>query len=435
MRRIERLGILAAVVLGLAVVGANAEVQVTAGETVHPALPTIPGKTFTLTDYGAVGDGKAMNTEAFEKAIAEVEKAGGGKLVVPKGVYKTLPFTLCSSLDLHLDAGAVIEAPASFTEWGLPEPTTLKSQEEVAAKVKMVKPLINGANLHDVAITGEGTIDGNGALWWAWAERAARAQPGRLVYPRQKMVVINGCERLHVQGITLTNSSQFHLVPTKVTDLLIEGVKIKAPFNAPNTDAIDPGSCTNALIRDCDIDTGDDDIVIKTGGTNILIENCRIKHGHGISIGSGTTGGVHNMLVRNCTFDGADNGIRIKSMRGAGGPVDNIRYTNIQMKNVKNPILLDLNYVDNNRPNFVGDPTKVPSMHGILIENVQITGSRNAGRFTGLPDSRITDVTLRNVQIEAERDFLIKDADPPVMVNVQKVIKAGAAAPRQAIQE
>jgi hypothetical protein len=102
---------------------------------------------------------------------------------------------------------------------------------------------------------------------------------------------------------------------------------------------------------------------------------------------------------------------------------------------VTNPILLDLNYVDNNRPNFVGDPTKVPSMHGILIENVQITGSRNAGRFTGLPDSRITDVTLRNVQIEAERDFVIKDADPPVMVNVQKVIKAGAAAPRQAIQE
>src|SRR5450432_3926299 len=188
--------------------------------------------------------------------------------------------------------------------------------------------------------------------------RPARLQPGRIVYPRPKMIAITRCDRLHVQGITLRNSPQFHLVPKDVTDLTIEGVKVTTPFNAPNTDAIDPGTCTNVLIRDCDIDTGDDDIAIKSGGHNILIQDCTIRHGHGISIGSETTAGVSDMLVRNCTFDQTDNGIRIKSMRGAGGVVENIRYENIQMKNVANAIVLDLTYTDANRPNFRGDPTK-----------------------------------------------------------------------------
>jgi polygalacturonase len=227
----------------------------------------------------------------------------------------------------------------------------------------------------------------------------------------------------------------FHLVPSNVTDLTIERVKVRAPFNAPNTDAIDPGTCTNVIIRGCDIDTGDDDIVIKTGGSNILIENCTIKHGHGISIGSGTTAGVHDMLVRNCTFDGADNGIRIKSMRGAGGPVENIRYSNIQMKNVTNPLLFDLTYVDNNRPNFTGDPTKIPSIQRILLENIAITGAKNAGTFIGLPDSPLKDITLRNVSITAEKDFVIKDAEPPKIENLAKTIQKGAAPTRPVIIE
>jgi polygalacturonase len=417
----------------------GAAVDVSAAENVRPALPTIPDRAFNLTDFGAVGDGKTLNTDAFKKAIAAIDKAGGGRLTVPKGTFRTLPFALCSNLDLHLDEGAVIQAPDTFEAFGLPDPATLQSQAEVAAKVKMPAPLVSGRNLHDVALTGPGTIDGSGQHWWDWSERAARAvaktQPGRVVYPRPHLVVIDRCERLHVADITLTNSSKFHLVPSNITDLTIERVKVRAPFNAPNTDAIDPGPVTNALIRDCDIDTGDDDIVIKSGGTNILIENCTIKHGHGISIGSGTTVGVHNMLVRHCTFDGTDNGIRIKSMRGAGGPVENIRYTDIQMNNVTNAIVLDLTYVDNNRPDFKGDPTKIPSIHDILIDNVRIENSRNAGRIFGLPESRITNVTLQNVQITAEKDLIIKDADPPNFDNVTRNIKKGVAAARPQIVE
>jgi polygalacturonase len=220
-----------------------------------------------------------------------------------------------------------------------------------------------------------------------------------------------------------------------VVDLTVERVKVRAPFNAPNTDAIDPGPVTNALIRDCDVDTGDDDICIKSGGTNVLIENCTIKHGHGISIGSGTVVGIHNMLVRHCTFEGTDNGIRIKSMRGAGGPVENVRYTDIRMKDVANAVVLDLNYVDNNRPDFVGDPSKVPSIRDILIDNVVVESSRNAGRIVGLPDSLITNVTFRNVQITAENDFVIKNAGSPVFENVTRTIQKGVAPVRPAIIE
>ena len=398
-----------------------------ADEPAHPALPTIPDRTFELADYGAVGDGKTMNTDAFTKAIDAVQKAGGGKLNIPKGVFVTAPFKLCSSLELHLSDGAVIQAPDTFEALGLPDPAKFKTQNEI--KFQVPAPLISGKQLHDVAITGGGTIDGSGKHWWEWSERAARAvaktQPGRIVIRRPHLVAIDGCDRLLVADVTLTNSSMFHLVPKHINDLTIDHVKVRAPFNAPNTDAIDPGPGTNFWIHDCDIDTGDDDIVIKSGGSNILIENNTIKHGHGISVGSETTAGIHNMLVRNCTFDGTDNGIRIKSMRGAGGLVENVRYTGITMKNVTNAIVLQLDYVDNNRPNFKGDPTKIPTIRNITLDHITIDGCRNAGIIHGIPESPIMNIKLSDITITAEKDFDIRDADKPIFERVTKNIQAG----------
>lgn len=417
--------------------GPQQAVDVSAVETLKPALPSIPERTFSVSDFGAVADGKTMNTAAFAKAIVAIEKAGGGRLVVPAGIYVTAPFKLCSNLDLHLEKDAVIRAPETFAADGLPEPTTLRSRDEVSAKIKAPEPLISGKDLHDVAITGSGTIDGSGAHWWAWSERAARqrSEPDRIVYPRPNLVVLDGCQRVRVADVTLRNSPKFHLVPRDVVDLTIERVKVRAPFDAPNTDAIDIGPGRNFLVRDCDIDTGDDDIVVKRGGTNILIENCAIRHGHGISIGSGTDLGVSSMLVRNCTFDGTDNGIRIKSMRGAGGLVENVRYTGITMKNVDHAIVIDLNYVDNNRPDFKGDPKKVPAVRRVLIDNVTVTGSRNLGRIIGLPDSRITGITLRDVRITAEKDLVVRDADEPVIERVTRTIRKGVAPAKAKVVE
>lgn len=409
------------------------EVDVSAAEQVKPALPVIPSRTFNLADFGAVGDGRTMNTAAFNQAIAAVKKVGGGQLNVPRGIFLTAAVRLCSSLNLHLDSGAVIKAPETFFALGLPDPASFKSQADADAVYRVPDPLINGKDLHDVALTGTGTIDGSGQHWWEWSERAARnvakTQPGRIVYRRPHLVVIDRCERMLVADLTFTNSSMFHLVTKNISDLTIERVKVRAPWDgsAPNTDAIDPGPGKNFWIHDCDIDTGDDDIVIKSGGTNVLIENNTIKHGHGISIGSETTAGVHNMLVRHCTFDGTDNGIRIKSMRGAGGLVENVRYTDLRMRNVENAIVLQLDYVDNNRPNFKGDPTKIPAIRNILIDHLVIEGSKNAGIIHGIPESPITNLTLRDVTLTAEKDFDIRNADQPTFERVTRTIKAGVA--------
>jgi polygalacturonase len=420
---------------GLPALPRAATVDVGALENLRPARPVIPARTFTLTDFGAVGDGRTLNTTAFQRAIAAVERAGGGRLVVPPGVFRTGSFTLCSSLELHLAEGAVIEGPPTFTDYGLPEPETLTRRQ--AAALQKPAPLLSGRDLHDVALTGPGVIDGNGAHWWAWSERAARrvagTEPARTIMPRPHLVVLEGVERLLVSGITLRNSPMFHLVPRRVHDLTVEHVTVRAPWDgsAPNTDALDPGPGARFWIHHCDIDTGDDDIVIKSGGTAILIEDCLIRHGHGISIGSETTAGVDGMLVRNCTLEDTDNGIRIKSMRGAGGLVRNVRYTNLTLKHVENAIVLQLDYVDNNRPDFKGDPAKVPAIRDILIDRVIITGSRQAGRIVGLPDSPIRGITLRDVFLQAEQDLVIKDSETPVFERVTRDIRPGVAPPER----
>jgi len=170
--------------------------------------------------------------------------------------------------------------------------------------------------------------------------------------------------------------------------------------------------------------------VIKTGGSNILIENNTIKHGHGICIGSGTTAGVHDMLVRHCSLEGADRGIRLKSMRGAGGLVENIRYTDITMKNVRDAFILQLDYVDNNNPNFKGNPLKIPTFRNIVFDHINVTGALHAGMIHGIPESRITGIKFSDITITAEKDFDIRYADEPVFERVTRTIKPGVAPPQ-----
>ncbi|MEO6568343.1 MAG: glycosyl hydrolase family 28 protein [Opitutaceae bacterium] len=425
--------VLLAVIAGVTTRSTSAEIDVSTVANLKPALPVIPERTFKLSDFGAIGNGRALNTAAFKKAITAVEKAGGGKLIVPKGVFLTAPFALCSSLELYLEAGAVIQAPDTFEALGLPNPASFKTQAAADAGYKVPDPLITGKSLHDVAITGPGTIDGSGAHWWAWSERAMRnaaaaGKPGRVVLRRPHLLVFDDVQRLRVADITLTNSPMFHLVPRNLTDLTLERVKVRVPFDnsAPDTVAIDCGPVTRVWIHHCEIDTSDDNIVIKSGGTDILIEDCVIKQGHGISIGSEGTTGIRGVLIRRCTFDGTDNGIRIRSVRGAGGLVDNVRYTDITMKNVPNPIVLQLDDPDNNRPDITGDPTKVSAIRNILIDHVTIQGARDAGVIHGLPESLISGITLRDVTVSAENDFDVRDAEDPVFERVHTTITPAA---------
>jgi hypothetical protein len=237
---------------------------------------------------------------------------------------------------------------------------------------------------------------------------------------------------LHIDGITLTDSPMFHLaLGSHCQDLLVENVRVFAPSDAPNTDAIDPGG-ERIIIRHCEIDTGDDNVAIQGGSHGVLIEDLTCLHGHGISIGSPTVGGLSHIFVRRCTFDGGNNGLRIKSYRGRGGEVHDIHYSDITMKNVERPF--DINMLYNGNANAKtdigprqanGPPRNIPFFHDIHFTNITVTGSPVAGRILGLPEQMARDITFTNVSIQADRGFLLQDARDIIFKNVQLKIAVG----------
>ncbi len=401
------------------------------------ALPKIPDAKFNLTDFGAQPDAKTLNTEAFKKAVAAIEKAGGGHLIVPAGTYRTLSFELTSHMDLHLEPGATIKASEKFEDYGIADPTKSTPPAPKAADAgdnkkgdggskggdpgvgrEKLPALITGSKLTDVAITGSGTIDGSGAMFWIWSDKAARRYPpGRAIVPRPVLVALSNIERLHVDGITLTNSPSYHLVPRKSRDVTIENIRIVAPSDAPNTDAINIGG-ENIVIRKCEIDTGDDNVALQSGSHDVLVEDLTCLHGHGISIGSPTDKGLSHIIVRRCTFDGTDNGLRIKSYRGRGGEVHDVSYSDITMINVRRPFDINMRYNGNaNTPTDVGprdpgpDQTKaIPNFHDIHVTNLTVTRSPLAGRILGIPEQMPNRIKFKNIKIQADRGFLVQDA-------------------------
>jgi polygalacturonase len=395
------------------------------------APPVIPSSVFNLKDFGGVGDGATFNTQAFGKAVTAIKAAGGGQLVVPAGVYLTLPFTMTSHMDLHLEAGAVIKAPDNFKQWGLPEPQNAM-QEDIDDAAGDLHSLINGNHLTDIAITGPGTIDGSGAIWWIWSDKAARRYPpGRLIYPRPRLVELRDCQRLHFDGITLSNSPMFHLHALQCEDMLIENVRVYSPSDSPNTDALNVGG-NRIIIRNCHIDNGDDQVALQSGTQNVLVENLTCLHGHGISIGSPTNKGLHHIFVRHCTFDSSDNGIRIKSYRGRGGLVQDIHYSDLTMTNVNRAIDINLLYNGNANtktdvgPRQANGQTKlIPELHHVTIDHVKITRTTYAGRILGLPELPVSDIQLNDVSIEADYGFTIQDATDIVLNNVTLDIHVG----------
>ncbi len=372
---------------------------------VSPAQPAIPDRTFNLADFGAKGDGTTSNTEAFKAAIAAVEQAGGGKLVVPAGNWFTGPIDLCSALDFHLEAGATIFFSPKFEDYG------------TAGNYRL---LLRATNAHDVKISGAGTINGHGEAWWDAAEQfkqEANAKKARSnTMPRPNMVGFDRCQRVRVEGVTLTAAPKFNLVPARSQDVTIYGITIFNPhLKAPNTDGIDPSRCERVWIAHCTIDTDDDNIAIKSGNpsgtggvSDILIEDCTFKHGHGCSFGSETNGGDQRVTVRNCTFEDTDIGVRFKSDRTRGGLVENILYENLTMKRVGQAIVITSYYPDRELPkpgeHVAAQPVgpTTPRWSRITIRNVKaVECTKSAGLIIGLPESPATDITLDHVEIEA----------------------------------
>ncbi len=364
-------------------------------------LPVIPGAAFKITNFGAVGDSKTLDTSAIQKTIDAASRAGGGTVLVPAGKFLTGPFTLASGINLELAKDAVI----------------LISDDRMAYPVSQSRYVdaITARDAHDIKISGAGTIDGQGQSWWA----AFRSDPG--MTHRPYLIRFSRCQRVEIADVTLRNSPMFHLVPQNCTDVTIRGITILSPTNAPNTDGIDP-SGWNFLIADCTIDTGDDNIAIKPtgerqpGNDNFLITGCRFLHGHGMSVGSGTAGGLDQLTVSNCAFVGTDSGIRIKTLRGNGGLLQNAICENLTMDAVKNPIYIIDWYPERNAPTNpatekaepVGPTT--PFNKSIVIRNVTATNCLTAGVIRGLPEAPIADVLLTNVTISAETGMTIYHA-------------------------
>jgi len=405
------------------------------------AATTTSNKVFDVREFGAKGDGKTVDTVAIQKALDECGSAGGGIVRFPAGTYLSKPITVRTKTTVQIDAGAKLQATGDQSAF-------LKSGTNwlAARSGGDFIPFIGGKDLSDVTITGSGTIDGGGENWWGPAEDARRKTPGYTL-PRPNLIVLTGCRNLRVENITLQNSPKFHLVPTDCDGVVISNVTITAPERAANTDAIDPSACRHVLITKCRIDVGDDNVAIKSGRKmegrefaceDITVTDCTFLHGHGMSIGSETAGGVRNVTVRNCTFENTENGIRIKSQRGKGGVVENVSYSGLVMKNVDPAITLTTYYMYNSAGDAVQKSApkedaahpiddKTPVYRNIRISNLQATTKRAAGVIIGLPESQISDVVLENVQITAATKGLsVKNARGIQFKNVQVTCKEGA---------
>jgi polygalacturonase len=390
-----------------------------------PALPAIPNKTFNIKDFGAVSDNQTDNTAAIQKAINAANNAGGGKVIVPAGTFLCGPLQFYSNLDFQLDAGAVIK---------------LLPIDKYPGGTVTGTDFISGSKLHDIAITGKGTIEGQGAPWWPFAKEKNAKRP--------RMIALKECDKILIENVTLQNSPMFHIaISGKSSNVTVSGVIVRAPASddpvnpSHNTDACDV-SGSNILIKNCDISTGDDDFTCGGGTSNVHITNCTYGYGHGLSIGSYTRGGVSNFLIENCTFNNTECGIRIKSDRDRGGLVQNLTYRNLKMTNVGIPILVYAAYMAKDREyrnlqkitpetasSYPSAPVAdlTPIYKNITFQNITATtqNGKRAGLIWGLPEAPASDIIFQNVIITAENPFGIFFAQNVQFNNCQIITSGG----------
>lgn len=424
-------------------------------------MPSIPGNCVNITDFGGVGDGVTLNTEAFRKAISALEKKGGGHLVVPAGVWLTGLISLKDNMDLHVEKNAIIMASPD---------RSLFVKEKDGVRDTKCTPMISASKRKNISITGEGVIDGNGAVWRPvkrskvsqveWNEflymGGTQTDEGKLWFPfglkhyadiasnpqqqekmRTHLIRLTDCENVLVKGVTLQNSPKFHLIPTRCKNVIVDGVMIRCPWNAQNGDALDISSCKDVLIVNNVIDAGDDGICMKAGAgesglkagpcENILIENNSVFHAHGgFVIGSEFTGGMKNIVVRNNRFCGTDTGLRFKSGIGRGGKTESLYISDIYMTDIKNEaVIFECTYVDRGYSVKAGVKTAAeikdvpfaPDFGDIHISNVVCRGAKTAVSAHGLPGLKcVHDITIdSSTFFYTDKD---KDLDDNVQLNI-----------------
>ena len=360
--------------------------------------PQIPAREVDIRDFGGVGDGVVLNSEAFAKAIDALSQKGGGKVVVPTGVWLTGPITLKDNIELHIKPDAVLLFSTDRDLYPIVETVF----EGLDTK-RCISP-INAVGAKNIAITGGGTIDGNGDSWrqvkkskispsqWKALLKSGgfTNEKGDLWYPdsssfrgavvsdafnvpqglttdeewnsvktylRPVMISFMECENVLMEDCLFQNSPCWNIHPLMCKNVIINNVTVRNPWYSQNGDGLDVDSCENVLVINSSFDVGDDAICIKSGKDedgrrrarpcrNLIVDNCIVFHGHGgFVVGSEMSGGVQNIKVTNCRFLGTDVGLRFKSCRGRGGVVENIFIEDIVMMNIPTePLLFDLHY-------------------------------------------------------------------------------------------
>lgn len=440
--------------LGLLCIGLHApEAAPARDEFPTVQLPSIPDRSVNIVDFGAVPDGKTLSTEAFAKAIHAASEQGGGRVVVPQGIWLTGPIVLKSSIDLHADEGALIVFSGD-----------LELYRDENGKISN---LISGKNLENIAITGRGVFEGSGDLWrpvkrFKMTDKQWKALLKRggvltrdddIWWPaeeyvdlkRPRLVRLDDCKRILIEDASFRNSPQFALDISDCEELTIRNAHVFNFWYAQNGDGIDLHSCRNVQIVGTRVDVGDDALCMKSNTgkplENVLIENCIVYHGHGGFVtGSEELGGMNNIRVRNCTFMGTDVGIRFKSARDRGGLVTNIDIQHVNMINIKEQaILFDMHYEDDlpideegmiTRPLDAEIPAvtdTTPRFQNISIRDVTCRGAERAVLMAGLPEMATRNIHLENISITAETGMICMDAQDITLKNVEILNEEGPA--------
>jgi polygalacturonase len=370
------------------------------------AEPRIPRSCVVLQARLAAVDGvlpgdseKNLDTERIQLAM---DHCGAGQAVELKAdghrqTFLSGPLVLRSGVTLLIDANTLLAASTNPRVYDVTPGTCGVLSERGPG----CRPLLSGRDIADSGVMGDGSIDGRGGAriledtvtWWQLAQRA------KLLDLYQKvpgLIELSGVRNFTLYRITLRNSPAHHVVARDSDGFTAWGVKIMTPGNARNTDGINPQSSTNVTIAHCYIHAGDDNVAISSRPgapvTNVSILDDHFYTGHGMSIGSATGGGVSHVLVSNLSIDGATNGIRIKSDPSRGGLVQEVRYENVCIRNVTNPIVLTPHYT-----NFSGE--LLPEYRDITLRNVHIL-TPGEYVFAGLDAQHHLGVTLDNVFAE-----------------------------------
>jgi polygalacturonase len=407
-----------------------------------------------IESHGADPSGRIKCTNLINRLIDSLAIRGGGTLFFPAGTFLTGPIMMKSNITLYLDAGSTIKFSDDFDDYLPMVPTRWED-----VRVKNFRSQIYAYRCENISIRGDGHLEGQGRKWWdfmrsiisdkpvdnKWQEIFKKENAELLArdayisskknFLRPPMVTTYECKGVLIEGISFSNPPFWTIMPAFSENINISGITIENPGDSPNTDGIDPSSCKNVHISNCHISVGDDCIVIKSGRDkdgleanspteNVTITNCTMLRGHGgVVIGSEMSGGVKRVTISNCVFEGTDRGIRIKTMRGRGGVVEDIRVSNVSMYNiVEEGILITLRY-QATKPEPLSERT--PAVNNVQLSGINIRGAKRPVAIFGLEERDVSEISFNDLCTFSDRGIMLENSSNISFHNIKMAIKQG----------